>query len=340
MIGHPASQTTPAANPTYWTPPTSAQVPPQAYAPPADMREIGSTAVERLTSAGLVEFRQMLIDARQQRQVVTKDLAEARQEQSKRNDELIRRKRSWFRRFYQKRISELEQMLPNLAVEVEHLEEWLEATYIGVEFQSDEPAQRTYASLVRAFEAMRGCKIIWDVTADRGTNRVVERTLASRTVDRREVTLDYAKSDIIRFSGQALRFANANGEDILIYPGMIVMERPDGAFALVDLRHVQIECVDVPFVESEHVPEDAKVVGQTWAKSNKDGSPDRRFSNNYQIPVCLYGRLTMSSPSGLEEEYQFSNASAALVFGQAFKAYKGALDRIPTGTDSRESSAR
>ena len=59
--------------------------------------------------------------------------------------------------------------------------------------------------------------------------------------------------------------------------------------------------------EEEPVPSDTQVVGQTCAKVKKDGSPDRRFRDNYQIPVVLYGALTFSSPSGLQEEYQFLN---------------------------------
>ncbi len=122
-----------------------------------------------------------------------------------------------------------------------------------------------------------------------------------------------------------MRFQNVNGEDILIYPGVAMMPRADGAFALIDLRELQIEFHAVKFVEDEAVPTDARVVSETWTKVNKDGSPDRRFRDNYRIPICLYGRLLFTSPGGIEEEYQFSNVEAAGNFTRAFDAYKAAL---------------
>ena len=122
-----------------------------------------------------------------------------------------------------------------------------------------------------------------------------------------------------------MRFQNVNGEDILLYPGMAVMPRADGAFALIDLRELSLEFVALRFIEEEAVPGDTQVVDQAWAKSNKDGSPDLRFKGNYSIPVCLYGRLLFTSPGGIEEEYQFSNAEAAGNFARAFGAYQVAL---------------
>jgi len=76
------------------------------------------------------------------------------------------------------------------------------------------------------------------------------------------------------------------------------------------------------FIEEEPVPPDAAVVGQAWAKSNKDGSPDRRFRDNYQLPIALYASLTFTSPSGLHEEFQISNPGLAERFARAWNAFQ------------------
>ena len=31
----------------------------------------------------------------------------------------------------------------------------------------------------------------------------------------------------------------------------------------------------------------------TWQYANKSGGPDRRFNNNRQLPICLYGILSL-----------------------------------------------
>jgi hypothetical protein len=289
------------------------------------MREIGSASVEQLTSHNLLELRDLIATARTQRHEIESDLGQAKSLKTSQTEELNRRQRSIFRYFYKRRIAQLETSVPETTAEVERLAAWLEATHIDVKFETNDTAKKAYAALVRAFESLRSSARIWDITSDRDTHRVIERTAASRTLMRHPATIEFSASDLVKFEGRAMRFQNVNGEDILKYPGVAMMPRADGAFALIDLRDLRLEHNAVRFIEEEAVPNDATVVDQTWAKVNKNGTPDLRFKENYRIPVCLYGRLMFTSPGGVEEEYQFSNAEAAANFSRAFDAYKEAL---------------
>lgn len=280
-----------------------------------------------MTSHSLVELRDMLIAARQQREEVEADLEQAANEERKLRAELHKRSRSLFRLFYKKRIAALHDEVADIEDEIGRLEAWDETTHVDMTFETSDAAQRAYAALVRAFDALRSSAAVWDVTSDRDTNRIQERTTATRTVDRHPAKLDYASNDLVRFDGHGLMFENVNGEDILIYPGMALMPRADGMFALIDLRELRMTYRPTRFVENEQVPADAYVQGHTWAKVNKDGSPDRRFRDNYQIPICIYGQLAISSPSGVTEEYQISNVAAAEAFAAAVAQYQAALGR-------------
>jgi hypothetical protein len=291
----------PVGSPAAGNNPASANV----YMPQAGMNEIGSASVEVLTSTSLIPLRDLIAKAREQQSQVKSDLKEAREEEAKQQGELNRRRTSLFRWFYKKRIAELEAALPVTQAEVER--------------------QRAYSSMVRAFDTLKLSHKKWDVTADRSTNQFVERTLADRTVDRHPIIFEFSSTDLIQFSGRAMRFENVNGDDILIYPGVAVIPRADGVFALIDIRELKIEIEGVRFHEAESVPNDAEVVGHTWAKTNKDGSPDRRFKENYQIPICLYGQIAFRSQTGVTEEYMVSNAKAALAFVEAVNAYKQSL---------------
>lgn len=296
-----------------------------AYWQSQQMREINSAAVENLTSHGLIEVRDLIAQARSQRAEITADLAEAQGMHSRDAAELDRRSRSLFRVFYKRRIAELEISVPEAEQEIQRLTEWQQSTHVDVSFETSDAAQKAYGALVRQFEILRGCARIWDITSDRIGNRVVERSYASRTITRTPVTLEFSTSDLVRFEGRAMRFQNVNGEDILIFPGVALMPREDGAFALIDLREIDLAFTAAQFVEDEAVPGDSQVVGYTWAKVNKNGSPDMRFRDNYQIPLCLYGRMVFTTPGGVEEEYQFSNAAVAGEFARAFDAYRSAL---------------
>lgn len=65
------------------------------------------------------------------------------------------------------------------------------------------------------------------------------------------------------------------------------------------------------FVESESVPKDAKVVGNTWKYVNKSGGPDRRFADNRQLPICEYGEIELTSNSGLNTLLMYSNSDCS-----------------------------
>lgn len=311
----------PMETPAYGNTPASAKV----YVPQTGMNEISSASVEVLTSSSLAPLRDMIAKAREQRAQIRSDLKEAREEHSNQSVELRRRKSSLFRWFYRKRIAKLEVDLPITEAEIQRLSQWEGTTKISVTFESGDAAQRAYAVMVRAFEALKQSQKCWDITSHRPTNQFVERTVARRSIDRHPVQLEFSSTELIQFAGRAMRFENVNGDDIMIYPGVAVIPRADGAFALVDLRDLETEVSTTAFHEEEGVPSDSMVIGSTWAKTNKDGSPDRRFRENYQIPICRYGRIGFRSESGLTEEYMFSNSDAAYAFVAAVKAYQKAL---------------
>jgi hypothetical protein len=94
---------------------------------------------------------------------------------------------------------------------------------------------------------------------------------------------------------------------LFLFPGFILYRAAKEAFSVIDFHDVNGKSVLVKFQEERSVPKDSTVVGRTWAKANKDGSPDKRFVNNYQIPIVAYASLSLKSDTGLWEEFQFSN---------------------------------
>lgn len=63
------------------------------------------------------------------------------------------------------------------------------------------------------------------------------------------------------------------------------------------------------FIESERIPRDANIVDRTWKYVNKSGGPDKRFKDNRELPICLYGEIELKSTSGLNTVIMFSNAN-------------------------------
>jgi hypothetical protein len=65
------------------------------------------------------------------------------------------------------------------------------------------------------------------------------------------------------------------------------------------------------FIEYAAVPPDAERVDTTWRFANMDGGPDLRFNNNRELPVMLYGELTLGTPNGLRWLLHVSNLAVA-----------------------------
>lgn len=319
-----------AAAPTFLpdTPPANLPENARLYLPEDGMTEIASASVDVLTSPSLIPLRDMIARARAQRSEIEADLEDARRAEREQQRDLTRLRTSLLRWFYRRRIEAVEETLVTIRAEIEGLVAWSSNTKIAVDFGSGAAAGTAYDAMVRAFDRLSRSARKWDITADRATDRSAERTQATRTVTRRPVVFEFVSSEIIAFSGQAMRFENINGSDILLYPGMAVVPREDGAFALVDFRDLEITAAARSFHETESVPDDTHIIGHTWAKTNKDGSPDRRFKNNYQIPICRYGDIIFRSKSGIAEEYLVSSTESAHDFAHAVRNYQNALNEI------------
>jgi hypothetical protein len=63
-----------------------------------------------------------------------------------------------------------------------------------------------------------------------------------------------------------------------------------------------------------------RIFGETWAKVNKNGTPER-FKDNYKIPIVDYGEVEFKSNTGINEVFLFSNPTKANNFVEAYKTY-------------------
>ncbi len=195
---------------------------------------------------------------------------------------------------------------------------------LGLEISLPERLEAAFGTLDDRFSEVINAEKVWDVTTSQSIDRVAERTTADNAIERTEVCLRRAHNSKIQCDYKALHLENANGGDLHIYPQFFFIEKEDD-FALIDLLDVDMDFTLTNFIESESVPIDSEVIDHTWAMSNKDGSRDKRYADNYEIPVVQYGKLHLSSKSGLNEVYMVSNSESAYCFKIMFDEYKEIL---------------
>ncbi len=293
------------------------------------MKEVRSARTELLGSESMVQLRLLIKDAYDERDALAKEI-----NTSKREAEIaLRHYQTWERGFFAKRIrsrafASRKEASDTARAKFDELLEQLRLTSLATEITIDREQAEPYYRMRDEFAALSACKTIWDTLERRTINRAVERSAAHELITREIVSFSLGTSDLIHWDQQVPHLANRNGGDMYIYPGFLLYRAAKQAFALIDCREMTLTFSATRFIEEQAVPSDSNVVGSAWSKSNKDGSPDRRFQNNYQIPIVLYGTILFSSPSGLQEEYQFSNPALAERFVNSWNLFRASFSPI------------
>jgi len=297
----------------------------ELFKPYEPQHEIKSASVDKLTSTELHDFKALLLASDKTFSETNSLLTSKTTVLNDHSQKLNKLKKSFFKFLFKKKIYLMEQELPLLIEEVDELKEQLQYSSIKLEIESEDSFSDLYKNLRKAFNLLFGSQKKWDFTSSRRTNRIAERTSAANTITRSEISISEKQLPILKADMPALCFHNINGGDLYLYPGFLIVYESKVDFAVISYTDLKVEFIQVRFIESEKVPSDTKTIDNTWFKVNKDGSPDKRFSNNYQIPIVAYGELQMSSSSGLNEVYCFSNVELAMLFQKALLDYTEAI---------------
>lgn len=214
------------------------------------------------------------------------------------------------------------------AVVVSDLEQQLTDKVLHVAIGKSPLVTETWPACVSSFQKLMASQRIWDVTFTQAIDKVQARSYASNLINRTLIKRTAAPLDFIACDVECLALPNENGPDIYIYPTFLLVFKSYREFGIYDLKAVKNNLHLTQYVERDGVPPDTEVIGQTWYKTNKDGSRDKRFSGNYQIPVVKYGEWSIEGSNGLQEDYMFSDFQAFVEFAKTFVAHTQVLAKF------------
>jgi hypothetical protein len=294
----------------------------------APIQEIRSASTEILTSSSLKELKLLIQSAYEEHEDISLQLSKAREESSRATARYV----SWENGFLFKNVFKNSFSLRKGEAEVAsakvcELEDQLRLTTVSTQVELANEQAEPFFRLRDVFAALSECTAIWDIKSEQATDKVRERTTASTRISREWVRFSLENCDLIQWEQQVPHLQNANGGDLFLYPGFILYRAAKMAFSVIDFHDVKPTIARVKFQEEQTVPGDSKIVGQTWAKVNKDGSRDRRFAGNYEIPIVLYGELTFKSETGLWEVFQVSNPERVEAFVKSWNDFVTSFKR-------------
>lgn len=200
-----------------------------------------------------------------------------------------------------------------------------------VNYELDTEAANEWEKFAEFFSTLKTSKKLWVIETSQSVMNTKTNAGAGRNLTRSPLTLKKTKAN--RTIGFGV-FSNApcfklKGKQctILFLPCDIIIKKGKHIVAC-SYENLDIRTGTTNFIETDPVPKDATIIRYTWQFVNKDGSADRRYSNNRQLPVCQYGRIMLQAGDQIGVEIHVSNAATTANIGTAYRYYANYLEEL------------
>ncbi|MBK8698798.1 MAG: DUF4236 domain-containing protein [Saprospiraceae bacterium] len=180
-----------------------------------------------------------------------------------------------------------------------------------LEYSLDEFTQQLHTQFVSSFSQILDSKKVWQILHSSKVSNYKYSAGANSEIIRKPIKKlslnEYPISSLTtNINIPHIGFSDC---DYYFFPERLVIKRGKEFGGLL-YKNLKIISGTVNFIESETVPEDASIISQTWKYLNKDGSPDKRFQDNIELPVCKYSSYEFSSVNGINEILYTSKVDA------------------------------
>jgi len=146
---------------------------------------------------------------------------------------------------------------------------------------------------------------VWRLIRQQSTLDWKRNAGAGTLISRKEVFVGKMSPPCIETNVEVLGI-DAGGTTLYFFPDYLFVLQ-NGRYGAIAYESLAADFSSPRFIEDSSAPGDATIVGHTWRFVRKDGGPDRRFNNNRQLPIALYGEVALSSISGLNIHLQCSS---------------------------------
>lgn len=191
---------------------------------------------------------------------------------------------------------------------------------VRLNYQLDHAAHLAYGGMFAFWDRLSSTHRLWSIVTSTATDDWKRNAGASNLIQRKQVTLSKGTPRFLETNVQV--YSLSTGPYRLYFLPDRLLVQANGVVTAVPYHRLHIEGSQTRFIEDDAVPGDTVVVGNTWRYVNKGGGPDRRFSNNRQLPVCLYGAVELESPPGLRIHLHCSNPHVSVSATESFHAIR------------------
>nr|DAH96250.1 MAG TPA: Protein of unknown function (DUF4236) [Caudoviricetes sp.] len=180
---------------------------------------------------------------------------------------------------------------------------------IEISYEYDESGRKKHDKIIHAIECFSDAAVLWQINDVYAHNNRRVHAGTAQSVSRTRVKITKKVPHFLRTT-ECCYYAKLKKEKIYLLPDMmlIVSGKQVGA---VDFSDFHIHFDTTQFVEENSAPSDAKIIRTTWKYVNNDGTPDRRYKGNAQLPVCLYAVVDIKTDTGVNLQLYLSSLQKA-----------------------------
>lgn len=185
-------------------------------------------------------------------------------------------------------------------------------------YEFGDEALAEFNRVSEALRSLASVQRLWIVDNQCETNDLRRNAGASYSVKQRSASVERGSPPGLKTNIDCchLKLGSAT---LYFLPDKILVKQ-GSSFRDLTYQECSVSTSTTRFVEEGWVPSDAKVVDQTWRFVNNNGSPDRRFNNNRQLPVTMLGVLVFRSSFGDKITLYASNIEKGNHFAELFNS--------------------
>lgn len=285
----------------------------------SNLTPIESEDIDSVSSISLESLKQSIVDAYEQKKTLNNELNQVKKEIVSYQGKKSFRSLPVLRILFKSSLLELDSKIQEKSQDLSEINGSLNECIIDIDVEFEPEFENAYENVVHSFDKIRKSTVIWDITSHNPNTSL--RSSIGSAVTRVPVTFGIGVFDVIKSKYPALFLQNANGADMFVFPGFLLMRESSGKIGLVELTSLNIIYSNERFIELGTIPTDTKILDYTWQKTNVDGSRDKRYKSNRQMPIVQYGKLHLSTTSGINEAYYVSCAETTMEFGKELNNY-------------------
>ncbi len=200
-------------------------------------------------------------------------------------------------------------------------------------YEFDPTLEQAYGDLHRAASILAQCQACWHISASGKVHDSRYHAGASSLVERKVTTIRAKSPDFLKTNIETIAI-DVGSQTLYFFPDRLLVY-DDGRIGAIGYEEVSVQVVQKRFIEDGSTPRDAHIVDHTWRYVNKNGSPDKRFTNNAQLPICLYDELHFSSGSGLNEVVQVSKYGVGISFAETIRSFGRLARSVAEGRERK-----